>query len=268
MHVRQHARVRHAEAHGCAAGARTRLQAVTGTLLAARGYLVPPNSPVVPARAFIAVTTFTPRSADTIVQLAQVKGNNAGWKDPIPWPGITAAPAAIVTVTNQTTFRTHSDTALSNATPAMMVWNVDTSRFEALKVASVVDAGGGNFDVLLQQAPTKVLVVGDWISPEMIRRDTVAVAAEEYFDSLGPGEVVDLAVDTRADRAARFPDPAEEFPSRGGQALVTAISDGLGATVSAGLLFSMSATTPALPSDAIDGPGKLTLGKLAVYDLP
>lgn len=251
------------------------LQANAGVLAQATAYLVPPSSPVVPPRAFFLVKTFTPAAADTIVQLAQVKGSSAGWSDPIPWPGFTALVASIGTVTDQTHFRVHSDTALpggvsslsgANA-PKLMVWNTATSRFEKLLIASITSAGGGNYDVVLIQAPVKVLAVGDWISPDMARREKLAQAAESYFDSLGPGELVNLLTDVRADRCARFPDPNEEAPTKGGQAIITTINDMLGYTLAAGSLFSMSVTSPPLPADVVDGPRKLTLGNFATYDL-
>jgi uncharacterized phage protein gp47/JayE len=252
------------------------LQATAGVLAQATAYLVPPASPVVPPRAFIVVTTFTPAPADTIVQLSQSKGSPAGWANTTPWPGFTGIVASIGTVTDQTHFRMHSDTALpggagtlsgANA-PRIMVWDVATSRFEKLLVTSITSAGANNYDVVLTQAPNHVLAIGDWISPDMARRVKVAEAAEAYFDSLGPGEVVNLATDVRADRAARFPDPAEEAPSKGGQAIVATISDVLGYTLAAGSLFSMSITAPPLPADVVLGPAKLTLGKFAVFDLP
>lgn len=252
------------------------LQANAAVLAQATAYLVPPASPVLPPRAFFVVTTFTPAPADTIVQLSQIKGGSAGWRDTTPWPGFTATVASIGIVTDQTHFRVHSDTTLPGAAatlsganaPRIMVWDVASSRFEALNVSSITSAGGNNYDVALFAAPNHFLAVGDWISPDMARRQKLGEAAESYFDSLGPGELVNLAMDVRADRAARFPDPAEEAPNKGGQAIVSMIADFLGYTLAAGSLYSMSQTAPPLPADVVLGPSKLTLGKFAVYDLP
>src|SRR5262249_33909683 len=137
--------------------------------------------------------------------------------------------------------------------PTLMVWNNTTSRFEKLLVTSITFAGmsGPRYthDVVLSAPPVKTLSINDWISPDMARRDTVALAVEGYFDGLGPGEVIDLTTATPAVRAARFPDPGEEAPSRGGQAITTAISDALGAPLSNISLASMSATTPTIPTD-------------------
>jgi len=252
------------------------LVANAGALAAARGYLTPPGSPVVPERVFMLVVTFVPQPVDTIVQFTQPKGSSSGWADVTPWPGITSTIADILTVTDQQHFRMHSDTTLpggasslsgSNA-PKLMVWNPSTSRFEALIVTSVTVVGGGLYDVVLTAAPARTLVVGDYISPDMARRAVLAAAVETYFDGLGPGEVVNLTTDSRADRAARHPDPSEESPSRAGQAITTAITDALGATLADISLGAMSSTTPALPADVSTGPSKMTLGRFAVYELP
>lgn len=256
------------------------LRASDATLAAATGYLVPPSSPVVPTRPFIVVTRGNEAPSDSIVQLAQGKGNAAGWADVSPFPGFATVQASIDSLVNQTHFTLISDAALPNGAttlsggdvPHLMVWDDATSRFVELRLSSITFSGmsGPRYlhAVVLTTAPSKTLAVGDWISPDMARRTTVSVAAEQYFDELGPGEVVDLTTDTRADTASRFPDPSEEAPSRGGQAIITAISDALGATLAQGTLYSMSVTTPPLPADVVTGPSKLTLGKFAVYDLP
>jgi hypothetical protein len=101
----------------------------------------------------------------------------------------------------------------------------------------------------------------------MARRDTLALACEQYFDSLGPGEVIDLATDTRADRAARFPDPSEEAPARAGSSIQTAVTDALGAALSDSSLNNLSNPNPSLPNDVVLGPLKLTLGQVGVYAL-
>jgi hypothetical protein len=136
-----------------------------------------------------------------------------------------------------------------------------------LNVTSVEDLTGGVYRVLLGSAPDHTLTLGDYISPAMSRHQLVATSAEAYFDSLGPGELVDLDTDVLAVRAFRRPSPTEERPSRAGQQITTFIREGLGGTTSEALLASISETTPDVPADPIDGPSMITLGKFAVYDV-
>jgi dihydroxyacetone kinase-like predicted kinase len=68
------------------------------------------------------------------------------------------------------------------------------------------------------------IAVGDWISPDMTRRVTLAEGAESYFDSLGPGELVELDTSPLAVRAFRRPSPNEERPYRAGATLLQAAS--------------------------------------------
>jgi hypothetical protein len=248
----------------------------TATLASATAYLVPPASTVVPARPFVVVTTFTPNPSNAILLLSQPRGNVSGWTDVSPWPGYTSVVSSIQTITDQQHFVIHSDTALPGGAsslsgadaPHLMVWNDTTSRWESLVVSSVTSSGGGLYAVVLATAPTTTLAFFSWISPDMARRETLGETAEQYFDALGPGELFDLATDTRGDRAARFPDPTEEAPYRGGQAIITAVSDALGGSLADANLASMTVTVPSFAADVVDGPGKLTLGRLAVYDLP
>ena len=241
------------------------------TLGTARAYLTPPGSPVVPSRAFVIVTTVTPVSTDFVALLSQPKGNTAGWADITPWPGYTTTPSAVqaAPAPTTTTFRINSDTALPTGVtaPKLMYWDTTTSRFVALNVTSVVSAGGGLYDVTLATALAAPLASGVRISPLMARHETAAKAIESYFDELGPGEVVDLATDIRADMAARFPEPSEEKPYRAGQVLASRITDALGASAADASIVGLSATTPGLPTEVIDGPKMLTLGKVGVYEL-
>ena len=90
-------------------------------------------------------------------------------------------------------------------------------------------------------------------------------AGGHAIGGLGPGEVVDLEADTRAPRAARFPDPIERFPQRAGSAVITTIQNTLPGAVTTGELLATSSTLPTLPSDPTDGPRMLVCGKIAVY---
>lgn len=250
------------------------LVASAGILSVVTGYLTPPASPVVPARVFLLVTTFTPVPTDVVLKLAQKRGSATGWRDASPWPGYLASPAEILSVTDQQHIFVTSDVGLPGGAtsliglnvPHLMVWDDAISRFESLAVSAISQVSGTTYLVVLTAPPEKTLAVGDLISPDMARGAAVALGAEGYFDTLGPGEVVDLATDSRADRAVRFPDASEEAPSRAGVALVTAISDQLGSALSDAVIVTGAGSAP-LPSAVTDGPTKLTLGKLAVYDL-
>lgn len=246
-----------------------RMQPGFAALASVTAYLVPPGSPVMPDGPFVVVTGFTPAPADVVLELALPRGAVAsGWGDVTPWPGYSGAPAVVESVTDAQHFAVHSDTGLPPGVtaPQLMTWHLASSRWVRLDVTSVTDLGGGSFAVVLQGLG-RLLTVGDWISPDMARRDDLAATVEQYFDGLGPGEVVG-ASDARIDRAARFPEPGEAAPYRGGQAILTPVLDALGGSLADASLASMSVTVPPVPAETISGPGKLTLGRLAVYDLP
>ena len=76
-----------------------------------------------------------------------------------------------------------------------------------------------------------------------------------------------MVADVRGTRAFRNPEPRETLPFRAGEPLITTISDALGAAVADATLESISNSTPSLPTDVVDGPNMLTLGKFAAYDL-
>jgi hypothetical protein len=213
-----------------------------------------------------------------VCQLQQRKGSAAGWQDVQPFPPVRAGGVAVAVslVTSQINFRITTDGAgdLPNGVTGplsgvnLMIWDVPTSRFIALSVSTVQDLGGGVYRVILLSAPAgHTIAVGDWVSPAMARRTALAEAAEAYFDSLGPGEEIDLDTSTLAVRAFRRPSPDEEKPYRAGSSILTFLKEGLGAALSDSLLGSISDTVPAVPGDPIDGPALLTLGKFAVYDL-
>lgn len=247
------------------------LAAVTSTL-------VPPGSPEIPGRAFILVVGPTSEPSDVVCQLSQRKGSAAGWADVAPFPPVRAGGVAVAVslVTTQLNFRITTDGAgdLPNGVSGplagvhLMIWDVPTSRFISLSVSTVQDLGGGVYRVILLSAPAgHTIAVGDWVSPDMTRRTALAEAAEAYFDSLGPGEEIDLETSTLAVRAFRRPSPEEERPYRAGSSILTFLKEGLGAALSDSLLGSISNSVPDVPGDPVDGPALLTLGKFAVYDL-
>lgn len=248
-----------------------------GLLTTVTAALVPPGSPFLPAQAFVAVVPDVPEPADAVVQLALRKGSAAGWTDLQPFPPVDGTDAVAVTlVTNQTDFRITTSGAgqLPNGVAgplsgvSLMIWDVPTSRFISLAVSLVTDLGAGVYRVQLLSAPSShTIALGDWISPGMSLRTVVAQATEAYFDSLGPGEVIDLATSVLAVRAFRRPVPSEEYPARAGQSLISFITEALVTAASDATLASITVSTPTLPGDPIDGPSRVTLGKFAVYDL-
>ncbi len=249
-----------------------------GTLAAVTAALVPPGSPDFPARAFVAVFAFTGTPTDAVVQLSQRKGSAAGWADLEPFPLVNAGGTAvtITTVTSQVdidiTAASAGQLPQGAAGPLtgvnLMVWDEANSKFLKLQVNTVTDSGGGVYNVTLSVAPTLTLATGQWISPDMARREALEQSVSEYFDSLGPGELLDLTLDTRGARAFRRPPPAEEYPARAGQGILNFIGEGLGASVPDSTLASITLTTPTLPADPIDGPNMIVAGQFAVYDLP
>jgi hypothetical protein len=245
-------------------------------LSAVTGMLVPPGSPAIPGRVHVVVAPVQPQEIDLALQLSLPLGSAAGWIDLAPFPPIDgSARVTITTVSSQTDFQlTTSAAGLLPGGVAgpltgvhLMVWDVSSASFESLLVASVTDVGAGVYGVLLAAEPVHTLVVGDIVSPDSLRRDAIAEGVTEYFDSLGPGEVVNLTTDERGSRAYRNPVPAEESPARAGSSVTSYLADALGSALADALLASISASTPSLPSDPVDGPRLLVLGTLGVYAL-
>lgn len=261
---------------GIATGPNARV-ASAGVLLLVTAAIVPPGSPDIPGQAFVVVLPDTPEPTNVVVQLALRKGSGAGWADLQPFPPVNTAGAAVAVslVTNQTDFRITTSGAgqLPNgASPVngvgLMVWDVPSSRFVVLSVNVVTDLGAGVYRVQLLSPSTHTIAVGDWISPATQQRDSIAQSAEAYFDSLGPGEAVNLSTSVLAARAFRRPVPSEEYPARAGQSLITFVAEALGAVASDATLASITVQSPTVPSDPIDGPSRVTLGKFAAYELP
>ena len=245
-------------------------------LSAVTSLLVPPGSPVLAGRAHLVVLPPQVEPSDMVVQLAQPLGSGAGWTDLVPFPQVDGTDAVTITSLGD---QTHFEITASSAGQLpqgvtgplsdvhLMVWDPDASAFEQLFVNTVEDLGAGVYAVVLGQAPTRTLALGDWISPAMARSDALATGVNAYFDSLGPGEVIDLANDERSVRAFRNPVTSEEFPSRAGQSVLTFLGEALGTPVSDSTLASISLSTPSIPSDPILGPNLIVVGKFAVYAL-
>jgi hypothetical protein len=148
----------------------------------------------------------------------------------------------------------------------MMLWNVATSRFEELSVSSVTTSGN-TATIVLNTAPSFTIAEDDTLSPYTDRLTVIAEACEDYFDELGPGQVVDLDTDTRAVRAARYPPITQDFPSRAGQAILSRLIDALGGVSPDAELTNITRNEPDIPSQVIDGPNQVTLGYVNIYPL-
>lgn len=246
--------------------------------------LTPPYSPVVPARVFVVAVPVQAKPTNAVVQLDLQRGTAAGWADVTPFPSYHATTPIVTAVTSQTDF---TITCLGDATlpgqasgatlsgddaPQLMVWAPDYSEFIPLGVSSVQDLGGNQYRVLLSATPTSfsgpfTLAIGHFVSPAVARHTLVSNAVEEYFDSLGPGDLFDTSTDPRGNRCVRFPRTNEEYPYRAGAVLATRIIEALGGSSADGTLASMSYTTPGYPTNITDGPYMLTIASVGVYAL-
>lgn len=258
---------------GSAVGPNARIASV-GTLNAAISYLVPPASPVVPARSFVLVTTANPTPTNLVLKLGLRRGVTGGWADVSPWPTYASGfTSSIATLASQTQFTITTSAPLPGGVasltggnaPKLMVWNAASSEWEQLKVSSVSKTGNAA-TVTLSQGAEKTLAVGDYISPYTDRAATIAGALQSYFDELGPGEVVG-PTDARANRARRYPRPTDEYPYRSSQTAVARLEEVLGTALGDVELTSNSLTTPALPADISVGPNLITLGKLVIHPI-
>lgn len=262
-----------------------------GTLITVANYLVAPSSEVVPQRVFDVVTGVITQQADTAIRLSMTQGRSGGWSDVLPWPQYSVlAPNVQVSAISGDglTVSVISDVDLPNSavsltapnTPRMMLFNREISRWVELNLLSITDPGGPGlrtFIIVLSVEPimfdsagvlktTPVIEVGDRLSPFTDRLTIIAEAMEGYFDGLGPGEVV-LPSDTRAARAARQPRPANKFPIRAGQAIISDLLDALGGTAADIELTSISRNDPDLPTNIIDGPNMVSFGACNIYPL-
>ena len=238
-----------------------------GTLARVRAYLVPPASPVKPERIVSFVVGPVPEYVTSSIGLALPRGRGLGWADVRPWPLFAGDAATIAAVTDQTHFKVATSSALpsGSSVPRIMVWALERTRWEELRVTSITPAGVGLFDVVLSTAPTHTLATNDHISPLVRGAPLLGQGVERYFDSLGPGEVVNLASDPRAPRACRFIDPIERYPQRAGSAILTTLQNAVPGLISTGELLAISQTTPTIPIDPTTGPRMLVAGHVAVY---
>jgi len=229
-----------------------------------RAYLVPPASPKVPERVTSFVVAPDPTYTNTSIGLALPRGRGLGWSDVRPWPSYDAGPAVITAVASGVSFTLTTPVMPTGTAPKLMQWVRSISRWEELRVSSVVALGVNTWTVTLSSAPTNALTIASYVSPLVRGYDLLALAVERYFDSLGPGEVV-AADDPRLVRAARFPDPVERYPYRAGSAILSTLQAALVGTLTSGELLAISATVPSVPADPASGPSMLVAGNIAVY---
>lgn len=261
------------QARGLVQGPLGRIPSVA-TLAAVRAAVTPPGSSQVPAHPFVLVTPTVGVACDTVARLAMPRASDTGWADLDVWPGTNddGDPVTITTLTNQQDFRITIPTGSNPlptgiTTPRLMVWNATISRYEALVVQAVTLISGLIYRVQLSAAPSTTLALGSYISPENAQLDVIGETTEAYFDTLGPGEVVDLEQSVVGARAQRFPSHAEEFPQRAGSAFETMLDDALGSALSARDMPYVSVLVPPVPTSPATGPGLLVAGRAAVYAL-
>ncbi len=255
-----------------------------GTLTDVQNFVVPPNSPVVPNRVFVLVTGWNAEPSDLVVSISMAQGSVGGWADVEPWP----VPSAIVLEheiastngTDQFTFNVDvpmpagATFLAGDEAPELIIWDEATSRFVELSVQDITVAAG-IATVNLNTQPSSpeptvglfTLEIGQRISPATDQDDIIAISFEEFFDSLGPGEVIDLSTNALGARGFRFPQPSDSFPLRAGQIIIPFLVDALGGVASSANLDSISDETPELPGSVSDGPNMVTLGKVNIYPL-
>jgi hypothetical protein len=242
-------------------------------------FLTPPSSATVPGRARVLVTSVTPEPSDGTVALALQRGTAAGWTDTTPWPTLDASdPPHISALTTQTNFIVESvgddtlpglaafSSVSGDAAPAVMVWDESRTRFEQLSIASIADLGANLFQFTLTAPPSFTLTIGDWLSPNIARAAIISQAISNYFDELGPGEIVDQETDVRAGRCVRFPF-TDEWPIRIGSVLATRITEALGSSTADADVTSLSKVLPSLPTLVRNGPNMLVAGRFALGEI-
>ena len=250
----------------------------SGVLANVSTYVTPPGSPVVPEQALVVCAPANSQGSDLVVRLSMGYGQPGGWSDSSPWPNPDDSSlyleSTIDALTSQTVWTIETDSDLPGGAtslvapnaPQLMAWDESTSRWEELHVQSVALAGT-TASVVLSQAPSFTLVAGTTrISPFADLHESIATAAEAYFDELGPGEIVETT-DPRWGRAMRYPSASELYTYRAGTTVLTRISTALsGASIDSDLPY-ISRSTPDVAASPCDGPNQVTLQHLTVYPL-
>lgn len=238
--------------------------------------MTPPGSPIVPGNAFSVTVAPVGIPANMVISVTLPAGSTSGWTDILPWPAQDGGtPPTITALTDTTHFQVTSLIPIPSGVtaPSLMVWEATRSRFVVLDVQSVTLSGGDVYDVVLAGPPdpSKItLAVGQYVSPASAVYETLGKTIEAFFDSLGPGELLDVSTgstDPRAARAFRFPQPSDEYPQRAGGGVLTYLQDALGSSYTDGVLESVSVATPPLPTDPLLGPRMLVPGKVSLSAL-
>jgi hypothetical protein len=257
------------------------------TLTDLTSYLTPPASPVVPERVMVIVTPIQPQPVNLVLAIDLPQGALGGW-EATPWPRRTAVvdsfPITAVSPDGLTLqlvadspLPSHAATLVGASAPGLMAWNAEISRWAQLDVASVTDSAPGlttprDFTIQLNSQPTlydadgreratPAVHVGDAISPATDRAEAIATTVENYFDTLGPGQLMP-SYDRRYLRAQRQPD--QSFPSK---LSTSGLLEYVGAVLGLGVdvqIASVSRTEPDLAANAVDGPCMLVLGNVTV----
>jgi hypothetical protein len=258
-------------------GPDARTDVAPGTLIAVRNYVVPPNSPVVPERVYVVVVPPNEQSSDLVLRISMGYGITGGWGDTSPWPLYSSAyqEVKVTSVTSQTEFEVETDSSLPGGVsllsgadaPGLMLWDDEDSVWVDLDVNEVSTAGV-TATIKLNAGPTGLTIAVDQrLSPYTDRLTIISGALTDYFDELGPGEVVDLTTDPRAARAYRHPPTNEQYQSRAGQAVISRIIDALGGLTPDVSLDYISRNEPDLPGDISDGPNIVTMGHASIFPL-
>jgi hypothetical protein len=244
-------------------------------LASATAYLVPPGSPVVPARAFVLVVPTTAQPSNCVLKLALAKGAQSGWTDVQPFPAYHATTPYVSARVSDTDFTIQcwgdaglpggATTLTAPDAPAIMLWDSAASVFMPLNVASIEDLGTSAFRVLLASSPGTV-AVNQFVSPGIGRHALISPAIVDHFDELGPGDLFDVATDPRGGRCVRFP-RTDERPCRLGGGLALRVIEALGGSSADAELDSVSYSTPSYPVSVSDGPYMLVPGQIGVYSL-
>ena len=252
-----------------------------GTLANAIAYITPPLSPVFHPRAFVVVTGWNEEYSDLVLRLGMQKGSSSGFLDVRPFPSFHATTPQVSSRVSNTDFtilcpgdatlpgQLAGATLSAPNAPQLMLWNKLLSQFESASVASITDLGGSSFHVLLNGSPTNGIAVGQRVCPAMLdaRHAVVSQAIRDYFDGLGPGELFDLANDTRGGRCVRFVPAVEEHPYRAGATVATRVIEALGGSSADGELASISQTVPSYPTNLMLGPNMLVCGHVGLYEI-
>jgi hypothetical protein len=242
--------------------------APAGTVAMVGGILTPPGTREVPGTVHGVVSACVARSAEVSLRVDLAAGRTSGWRDPSPWP---PTRAKWISEEGPLQYRITCEQEIdpASAAPAIMAWDAARSRFEALRVLSWTPYGvtPGDIIVTVASAPALTFVEGvTLISPDTARREDLAVAAELYFDALGPFELVE---DRRGGRAFRQPKPDEEWPAVYSLTEIAGwLKEALGPAIGGrGISHAEDPVnvTEVFPTDPTTGPYLLVLGQFSVH---